>query len=72
MRLKQEYTNNYNTKAECRHDEGGNIRFCEDSKEGECTSSCGKEGLWGKLLFELGLEKQVTFKCWQWGGGQPR
>lgn len=39
--------------------------FCEVSKKGESTSSCDKEGLYGKLLFEMSFEEQLTFKWWQ-------
>lgn len=67
LRLNEEYTSNYTTKAEeCRHYEKENmIRCCVISKEERNISICDKEGLYGKLLFELSLEKLVTFKWWQ-------
>lgn len=61
---------NYSTKAECRHYEGENTKFCDNSKGGS-TSSCSKEGLSGRLLFELDLEKWVSLKWWQWEKSSP-
>lgn len=47
------------------------IKFYKDSKEGESTSGCDKEGLYGKLLFELNLEKQVHLSGGNGEGGNP-
>lgn len=50
----------------------GKILSCDNSEEGGSISSCNKEGLYGKLLFESSLEKTGTLKGWQWGGKEPR